>query len=173
MVLDFWATGYCPPCREEIPHFIQLYHQTSRDNLVIAGMSDEEAKTLTDFVKQQNVSYPIASAKNLPSPYSDIQAIPTTFFIDRKGTIQTILVGYHQYDDLKQDATGADFPRHAKSGARRGGPAGGYAKPNPESNRLVVNQYSRRAGAVRGGLGERRRPTLCWCPRGQHFTSLS
>ena len=118
VVLDFWAT-WCPPCRQEIPHFVELFNQTSRDDLVIVGISDEDAKTLRDFVKKQGVNYPIASAKNLPSPYSDIQAIPTTFFIDRKGVIQTVVVGYHEYNDLKRDALAPDF-----SGEPKPAPAG-------------------------------------------------
>ena len=113
VVLDFWAT-WCPPCRKEIPHFIQLFQQTSRDDLVIVGISDEDAKTLREFVKNQSVNYPIASATNLPAPYSDIQSIPTTFFIDRKGTIQTVAVGYHEYDDLKKEALAADLPGEPK-----------------------------------------------------------
>ena len=124
VVLDFWAT-WCPPCRKEIPHFAQLFNQTSRDDLVIIGISDEDAKTLRDFVKQQGVNYPIASAKNLPSPYSDIQAIPTTFFIDRKGVIQTVAIGYHAYNDLKRDALAADFPGEPKPA-----PAGPPALPD-------------------------------------------
>lgn len=124
VVLDFWAT-WCPPCRQEIPHFVELYNQTSRDNLVIIGISDEETKTLADFVKKNGVNYPIASAKNLPSPYSDIQAIPTTFFIDRQGVIQTVVVGYHEYSDLKSDALAPDF-----QGAPKAAPAGPAALPD-------------------------------------------
>lgn len=110
VVLDFWAT-WCPPCRREIPHFIQLYSQTSRDNLAIVGISDEDVKTLQAFIKKNGVNYPIASAKSssLPPPYSDIQAIPTTFFIDRHGVIQTVAVGYHDYNDLKNDALAPDY----------------------------------------------------------------
>jgi peroxiredoxin len=113
VVLDFWAT-WCPPCRKEIPHFVQLFSQTSRDDLVIIGISDEDAKTLNEFVKKEGVNYPIASAKNLPSPYADLQSIPTTFFIDRKGVIQTVAVGYHDYNDLKRDALAMDFPGEPK-----------------------------------------------------------
>ncbi|MFZ0825903.1 MAG: redoxin domain-containing protein [Verrucomicrobiia bacterium] len=114
VVLDFWAS-WCPPCVREIPHFIQLFNQTSRDDLILIGISDENAKLLGEFVKKHGINYPIGSAKNLPSPYADIQSIPTTFYIDRKGVIQTVGVGYHGYDDLKRDALAADFPGETKA----------------------------------------------------------
>jgi peroxiredoxin/outer membrane protein assembly factor BamB len=114
VVLDFWAT-WCPPCRKEIPHFIQLFNQTSRNDLVIIGISDEDAATLRSFIAKNGMNYPVASAKNLPPPYSGLQYIPTTFFIDRKGVIQTIAVGYHDYDQIKGDALAPDLSAPPKS----------------------------------------------------------
>jgi peroxiredoxin len=115
VVLDFWAT-WCPPCRQEIPHFIRLFDQTSRDDLVIVGISDEAPATLRSFVTKNGMNYPIASAKNLPPPYNSLQYIPTTFFIDRKGVLETIAVGYHDYDQLKGDALAPDSTAPPKSG---------------------------------------------------------
>jgi len=115
VVLDFWAT-WCPPCRKEIPHFVKLHNETSRDQLMILGISDEDEATLKSFVKRQKVSYPIASSKGvrLPEPYALIRAIPTTFFIDRKGIIQKVVVGYHDFEDLKRLALGPDYAGELK-----------------------------------------------------------
>ncbi len=107
VVLDFWAT-WCPPCVKEIPHFIQLRKETPATDLVIVGISNEDADTLKPFVKQKGINYPIASAADLPAPYRDVTSIPTTFFLDRRGVIQKVAVGYHDLDDLKVNALAAD-----------------------------------------------------------------
>lgn len=108
VILDFWAT-WCGPCVMEIPHFIRLQRETSRDDLEIIGISREEVETLKNFVAAKGVSYTIARPTTLPSPYRSIQAIPTTFFIDRKGVIQKVLVGSQTLQTLKALALADDF----------------------------------------------------------------
>ena len=119
VVLDLWAT-WCPPCRKEIPHFIQLAKDIAKEDLIIVGISSEAEPKLKEFVQKQGINYPIASAQNLPAPYSEAQSIPTTFFIDRHGIIQTVVVGYHDLAALKGHATDKD--------------AEGPPKPAPKSN---------------------------------------
>lgn len=108
VVLDFWAT-WCPPCVKEIPHFVKLRSQVSTNDLVLIGISEEERSVLEPFIKKQRINYPIGEALEPPSPYADVQSIPTTFFIDRKGVIQKVLVGYHEFDALKAHATATDY----------------------------------------------------------------
>ena len=108
VVLDFWAT-WCPPCRKEIPHFIRLANETSRADLVIVGLGTEPAPALAAFAKKNGIPYPIATTDKLPAPYDNIPSIPTTFFIDRQGTIQKVAVGYHDYETLKSYAVQPDY----------------------------------------------------------------
>lgn len=110
VVLDFWAT-WCPPCRQMIPHFIQLNDENTREELLIIGISSEDVATLQTFVQQEGVNYPIVSADDLPSPFDSIDAIPTTFFIDGNGRIQDVVVGYHDYDQLEALALAGDMVR--------------------------------------------------------------
>jgi len=113
VVVDFWAT-WCPPCVMEIPHFIKLSADSPADELVIVGISSEDVATLKSFVKKKGMNYPIASADDLPAPYDEVSSIPTTFFIDRKGVIQEVLTGYHDFEKLKEHALAADFEGEPK-----------------------------------------------------------
>lgn len=129
IVLDFWAT-WCPPCVKEIPHYIELAKDPMAQNVVIIGISSEEESKLRNFVNQHGVNYPIASARDdsLPAPYRNVRAIPTTFFIDRNGVIQTIFEGYRNYDDLREAALAADF----NGEVRENGPAASDAPASPD-----------------------------------------
>lgn len=126
VILDFWAT-WCPPCVKEIPHFIQLRKELPESDLAIVGISNEDEPTLREFVRRHGVNYPIASAEtSLPAPYRNVQAIPTTFFIDRRGVIQEVLVGYHDLESLRKHATAPDTtgePKPPPSAAEPSAPA--------------------------------------------------
>jgi thiol-disulfide isomerase/thioredoxin len=104
VIIDFWAT-WCGPCRTEIPHFIQLGRDPESQGMTILGVSNEDSATLSSFARENGVNYSIGNALELVSPYADVRAIPTTFFIDREGVIRDIAVGYRSYSQLKKIVT--------------------------------------------------------------------
>ena len=112
VVVDIWES-WCGPCIKEIPHFNQLRTDVSKDDLVLIGISSEKESVLKPFLDKQKMIYPIASGRDLPAPYSTAYVIPTTFFIDRKGIIQSVLVGYKEFDVLKQHSTTSDYKETA------------------------------------------------------------
>lgn len=108
VLLNFWAT-WCGPCNKEMPHIIQLVDSTSRDDLIVLGISDEDPALLRSFSAQAALNYPIGNATALPAPYNEIRGVPTTFFIDRNGIIQHVAEGYHDYDALRAYALDDDW----------------------------------------------------------------
>jgi peroxiredoxin len=96
VVLDFWAT-WCPPCRAEIPGYVELQKKYAADGLVIVGVSMDQdgALVVKKFMASQGVNYPVVlgADSNIASDYGDITVIPTTFIIDREGHIRDKKVG--------------------------------------------------------------------------------
>jgi peroxiredoxin len=95
LVIDFWAT-WCPPCRAEIPGFIELQKKYEKDGLVIVGISVDQggAELVKKFIAQNKINYQIVMADDgVADAFGGIEGIPTTFVIDRAGKIQLKEVG--------------------------------------------------------------------------------
>lgn len=96
VVLDFWAT-WCPPCRAEIPGFVELQKQYGDKGLVIVGVSlDEEGPSVVKpFMKKYKINYPIVMGdQKIVEAFGGVTGIPTTFVIDREGQIISKHVGF-------------------------------------------------------------------------------
>jgi thiol-disulfide isomerase/thioredoxin len=96
VVLDFWAT-WCPPCKAEIPGFVELQKQYGEKGVVFVGVAlDEQGPAVVKpFMKQFGMNYPIVMGDaKIVQDFGGIAAIPTTFIIDRTGNIIARHVGY-------------------------------------------------------------------------------
>ena len=87
VVVNFWAT-WCPPCREEMPAFEDIFVK-NKDKIVILGVDLQESeKTIRDFLLEIPVTYPL-----LLDPNKDVKELynvftqPVTYFIDKEGII--------------------------------------------------------------------------------------
>ncbi|HEY5140118.1 MAG TPA: TlpA disulfide reductase family protein [Methylococcales bacterium] len=89
VMLVFWAT-WCGPCRQEIPGLIALRKEFSPDKLAIIAISFEKGDVVRDFLKQKPVNYTVITAPQdlMSPPFSMVNGIPATFFIDKEGVIR-------------------------------------------------------------------------------------
>ena len=93
--LNFWAT-WCPPCRAEIPYFIELVDQYGEDGFIVLGvdLDPRDFSKVPGFVAQQGINYPVLyDTKQVSGMYGGIQSIPTTFVINRDGKVVEQIVG--------------------------------------------------------------------------------
>jgi peroxiredoxin len=92
ILLDFWAT-WCPPCRKEIPGFVELYNTYKSRGLVVIGVSMDDAEDTPDvkrFAAQLKIDYPIllgfGREDDFKPAFGELP-LPTSFVIARDGRI--------------------------------------------------------------------------------------
>lgn len=108
LILDFWAT-WCGPCKAGMPDLVELQDKYGADGLAVigadTGWSGDTASVVQDFLAAWTpaINYQIIMANNaMMQAYGGINAIPTTFIIDRHNIIRKRYVGTQSFATLER-----------------------------------------------------------------------
>jgi len=96
VLLDFWAT-WCGPCKESIPHLVQIYKTYQQKELEIIGMNVDrgDVSGVHRFVKSMDIPYPVIITPDEVGRSYGVAGIPTTILIDKQGKIRDKTLGFN------------------------------------------------------------------------------
>lgn len=96
LVLDFFAT-WCQPCRESIPHLVEMNRKYGKQGLYVLGLSaDEDGERLVKaFAEEQRISYPVALAGETTLADFGVRSVPVMIVVDKKGKVAEVFRGFN------------------------------------------------------------------------------
>jgi len=95
-VINFFAT-WCPPCREEIPGFVEVYNKHKEKGFELIGISldTDTRENMPGFLMNNRIGYRILFGDlTTARAYGGVSSLPTTFFVGKDGEIKNVHVGY-------------------------------------------------------------------------------
>ena len=104
VVMINFFTFFCGPCRDEMPHLNQIYHENKGRGFVTIGIGLSSDPTQLRFlVKQLGLDYPVLVGNDQVSKdYGSVEIVPTTFIIDRGGNIAHKVLGAKSKADFEK-----------------------------------------------------------------------
>lgn len=102
VLLNVWAT-WCGPCRVEMPSIQRLHRQLAPEGLKVVAVAVDDVgseQKIRDFVAGMGLTFDV-----LHEPSGRIErdwnamGIPSTYVLDRSGTIRRMVRGSTEWDD--------------------------------------------------------------------------
>lgn len=95
LLIDFFAT-WCQPCRQSIPHLVEMSRTYGGQGLQVLGLSadmDGEG-VVKSFAGEHGIRYPLALAGDAVTADFGVRSVPVMFVIDKKGKVAEVYRGY-------------------------------------------------------------------------------
>lgn len=103
--VNIFAT-WCPPCRAEIPAFLELLDEI--EDFAVVGVSVDdfaEVDELAAFAGEQGIDYPLvlySQTGEEAMAYYSAEAVPTTWVVAPDGEVVKIIVGSREKEEFRE-----------------------------------------------------------------------
>jgi len=111
-LVNFWATS-CATCVKEMPQMVETYNRFKGRGLefVAVAMNYDAPMYVANYAQTRQLPFKVAMDDgSAAKQFGNVQLTPTTFVVDKNGTILKRYVGEPQFaelDKLLQNALGA------------------------------------------------------------------
>lgn len=104
VLLNFWAS-WCAPCREELPLLDDMHQKYEKLGFTVLGVNiDEKPSAAMKVLEEIPVQFPILmDPKNQVAQLYDIEAMPTTYILDRSGKLRFLHRGFQKGYEVKYE----------------------------------------------------------------------
>ena len=94
VLINFWAT-WCPPCRAEMPAIQEVYEEYRDQGFTVLAVNQRESQgRVAAFMDELGLTFPVPlDREGRVSARYRVNALPTTFFVDRAGIIRDVTIG--------------------------------------------------------------------------------
>ena len=105
VLVDFWAS-WCSPCLQSFPWMNELERRYSKDGFVVLAVNMDQDRALADaFLKKTVVGFRIEyDPQGTIAQKFDVQAMPTSFLIDRSGNVRASHKGFREKQRAEREA---------------------------------------------------------------------
>jgi peroxiredoxin len=89
VVVNVWAT-WCPPCRVEMPGFVDLQRELGDEGVQFVGIAVDRAgaEAVRPFVEEQGINFPQIANPSVAARHFPGEVVPRTYLIDKQGRIR-------------------------------------------------------------------------------------
>jgi thiol-disulfide isomerase/thioredoxin len=100
--VDFW-TSWCGPCAKSFPFMSELNHDLKDKGLQVIGVNlDESPVDAQSFLARYPANFAIAADTNEQCAKDfGVKAMPSTYLVDRNGTVRHIHLGFRSGEAME------------------------------------------------------------------------